>query len=261
MVEPITTTTKTFCTLLLCSKSINIILSSSPSACWGKLVFPEMESFDAGGSWSGLLMSGEPNGTACFSLMLLTNFIGVELTVTMDEAIELGEEEFNVMNQIINYVAEVSEATQQLEKQQHQLRVQLQVMRSHRKNMFRNPISSIFAQDDPQSPPSDSNENRLRDEIDLLSQNTQPLHLQSDLYNTPPRSMPLPLPPFASIKPNLPPLLPNGAYLPCIISDAEQAFAVLRPIRIPEHPGWASMPIAANAATAQITGYDPVVRS
>jgi len=79
-----------------------------------------------------------------------------------------------------------------------------------------------------------------------------PLQLQQ-LSNSVPRSMPAFLPPmyFSSISHPTP--SPG-----CVIVDSAKPFVVLKPVRIYGHPGWGTIPLAANNAAFAVCGWRPV---
>jgi len=80
-----------------------------------------------------------------------------------------------------------------------------------------------------------------------------PLQQLQQLSNSVPRSMPAFLPPmyFSSIShPN-----PSPG---CVIVDSAKPFVVLKPVRISGHPGWGTIPLAANNAAFAVCGWRPV---
>ena len=75
------------------------------------------------------------------------------------------------------------------------------------------------------------------------------------------RSMPLPLPCFISAEAtHLPPLVPGGQYMPCVIQDAARPWAIVMPMRVPEYPWWGGMHFMANASALRLYGYRQVLR-
>jgi len=75
------------------------------------------------------------------------------------------------------------------------------------------------------------------------------------------RSMPLPLPCFISAEvTDLPPLVPGGRYMPCVIKDAARPWAIVMPMRVPEYPWWGGMHFMANTSALRLYGYRQVLR-